>query len=130
MLLIYAITFMFVALTSYSIGVWAERVSGLLKPWHMVLFWLGLGFDISGTTVMSIMSGGFQINIHGVTGVLAIFLMAFRAMWATSVLGRRNKRLRGGSILSASSSAPFGSSPFFGNVHKHGRSALPSATHR
>lgn len=29
------------ALVFYSTGIWAERFSRLLKPWHVVMFWLG-----------------------------------------------------------------------------------------
>ena len=89
--LIYAITFMFLALMCYSTGVWAEKLSGRLKLWHLVFFWTGLIFDTSGTTIMSIISNGFQINIHGVTGLLAILLMIFHAIWATIVLKKGNE---------------------------------------
>jgi len=37
------------ALVCYSIGVWSERISGRLKPWHLLFFWLGLAFDAAGT---------------------------------------------------------------------------------
>ncbi len=93
MLLVTAIIFMVLALTCYSVGVWAEKLSGRLKFWHLLFFWAGLIFDTSGTTLMSIMSKGFEINIHGITGVIAIVLMIFHAVWATIVLTQKNEEL-------------------------------------
>lgn len=61
----------------------------------MVIFWLGLIFDTTGTTLMSkIAENGFQLNFHGVTGLLAILLMVFHAVWATIVVVKDNKKAR------------------------------------
>jgi len=35
---------------------------------------------------MSQLAGGFELNIHGVLGVLAIVIMLVHAAWATTVL--------------------------------------------
>ena len=43
--LITAVVCMLSALTLYTVAIWAERFAGRLKPWHLVLFWLGLIFD-------------------------------------------------------------------------------------
>jgi len=40
------------ALVFYSIGVWSERISGRLKPWHLIFFVLGLVCDTWGTGMM------------------------------------------------------------------------------
>jgi uncharacterized repeat protein (TIGR03987 family) len=80
------------ALVFYSIGVWAERISGRLKPWHLAAFWAGLVFDTWGSTLMLEISGGISFDIHGVTGTLAIVLMLVHAIWATIVLARRDER--------------------------------------
>ena len=93
MLLAYAIIFMFLALICYSTGVWAERLSGKLKLWHLAFFWTGLISDTSGTTIMSIISNGFKVDIHGTTGIIAIVLMVFHSLWATLVLKRGNEKL-------------------------------------
>ena len=37
-----AIVIITLALVFYTIGVWSERVQGILKPWHAVMF--GIGF--------------------------------------------------------------------------------------
>ncbi|MGB3715835.1 MAG: HsmA family protein [Candidatus Promineifilaceae bacterium] len=79
------------ALIFYTIGVWAERFSGRLKPRHLIFFWGGLIFDTTGTGMMMDMAGGLTFDIHGVTGVLAILLMIIHAIWATIVLLRKNE---------------------------------------
>ena len=85
--------FIVLALVCYSIGVWSERISGRLKPWHLLFFWLGLTFDAAGTGMMMEMAGGLTADIHGVTGVAAIVLMIIHAVWATVVLARHNERM-------------------------------------
>jgi uncharacterized repeat protein (TIGR03987 family) len=89
--LLFAIVCMILALTCYSIGVWGEKLSGKLKRWHLVFFWIGLAADTSGTTLMSVISGAFTFSIHGVTGIAAILLMIIHAIWATIVLIRKKK---------------------------------------
>jgi uncharacterized repeat protein (TIGR03987 family) len=81
------------ALVFYSIGVWSERISGQLKPWHLAFFWLGLVFDTWGTGMMMEMAGGLTFDIHGITGVIAILLMLIHAVWATIVLIRKDEKM-------------------------------------
>ncbi len=80
------------ALVFYSIGVWSERFSGRLKPWHLVFFWLGFVCDTWGTGMMLEMAGGLTSDVHGITGVIAIVLMFIHAVWATVVLIRTDER--------------------------------------
>ena len=80
------------ALVFYTIGVWAERLAGRLKAWHLIFFWGGLVFDTTGTAIMMEMAGGIGFDIHGVTGVLAILLMVIHAVWATIVLVRKDEK--------------------------------------
>ena len=79
------------ALVFYSIGVWSERIASRLKVWHLI-FWGGLVFDTVGTGMMLEMAGGIKPDIHSLTGVLAILLMLFHAVWATLVLIRKNEK--------------------------------------
>lgn len=81
------------ALVFYSIGVWAERIAGRLKPWHLAFFYLGLVFDTVGTGMMFDYADGMTLDVHGVTGMLAIVLMLVHAVWATVVLVRRDENL-------------------------------------
>ena len=80
------------ALVFYSIGVWGERISGSLKIWHLVFFWLGFICDTLGTGMMFEMAGGMTFDVHGLTGLLAIVLMLVHAIWATIVLLRKDER--------------------------------------
>lgn len=91
-MLIYAIISITLALIFYTIGVWSEKIQGILKRPHLVIFWIGLIFDTIGTTLMSEIAGGFKLNFHGVTGILAIVLMLFHALWATIVIVRKDQK--------------------------------------
>lgn len=82
---------MLLALVFYTVGVWSERISGRLKPWHLAMFYLGLICDTVGTGMMFDYAGGMTFDIHGVTGVLAIVLMLVHAVWATVVLVRKDE---------------------------------------
>lgn len=90
----FAIVFISLALVFYTIGVWSEKVQGVLKKWHLIIFWLGLVCDTTGTTIMGkIAEGGFLFSFHGITGLLAILLMLFHVVWATIVLARKDKEM-------------------------------------
>jgi uncharacterized repeat protein (TIGR03987 family) len=91
-LLLAAIACMLLALTFYTIGVFAERRQGMLLRWHAIVFWCGFIFDTTGTTIMSKLSGaGFSFNLHGITGAVALFLMIFHACWATVILVKKDR---------------------------------------
>lgn len=93
MLLAKAVTFITAALIFYTIGVFGEKKQGVLKTWHVMIFWVGLICDTLGTSFMGKIAGEmFQFNIHGITGLLAILLMLFHAIWATVVLLKNNIR--------------------------------------
>jgi uncharacterized repeat protein (TIGR03987 family) len=88
LLSISAIVLISLALVFYSIGIWSERFARYLKPWHVVSFWLGLFFDVSGTYAMHLLSTHpFDIlEPHTLTGQLALWLMLTHAVWATYVV--------------------------------------------
>ncbi|KEH85092.1 MULTISPECIES: HsmA family protein [Clostridium] len=88
-----AIVFITLALIFYTIGVFSEKKQGTLKVWHVVVFWCGLVCDTLGTSFMGKIAGSmFEVNIHGITGLLAIILMLFHAIWATIVLVRNSEQ--------------------------------------
>jgi len=94
-MLIYAVISITLALLFYTVGVWSEKKQGELKKWHLVVFWIGLVFDTLGTTIMGKIAGaGFGINFHSVTGLLAILLMLFHALWATVVLKKNDEKAK------------------------------------
>lgn len=93
-MLFIAISFIFAACILYSVGVWAEKISKRLKSWHVVVFWMGLVCDTIGTGAMGKLAGSIiQFNIHGLTGLLAIILMLFHALWATRVMIRKDEEM-------------------------------------
>jgi len=77
------------ALVFYSIGVWSERISRYLKPWHVVMFWIGFAFDVAGTVAMELIRPGFDWwSSHTITGQIALWLMLAHAVWATVTVRR------------------------------------------
>jgi len=89
-----AVSFIVAAFIFYTTGVWAERIKKRLLAWHAVVFWLGFMCDTIGTGAMGKLAGSLiQFNLHGLTGLLAILLMLFHAIWATIVLVRKNEKL-------------------------------------
>ena len=80
------------ALVFYSIGVWSERISGRLKPWHLLFFIFGLVCDTWGTGMMFAFVGGMRFDIHGISGLAAIILMFVHAIWASVVLLRKDEK--------------------------------------
>lgn len=89
-LMVLSTTLITLALLFYSLGVWTERLVRTLKPWHVVAFWTGFLFDVSGTWAMHKMAGGSFImwNPHTLTGQIALWLMLVHATWATVVVNR------------------------------------------
>jgi len=86
------------ALIFYSLGVWSERIARYLKPWHVVAFWIGFMFDISGSWIMHKMSGGplNLLEMHTITGQIALWLMLAHAIWATRVARKGSEEMRRG----------------------------------
>ncbi len=92
---ILASTLISLALIFYSIGVWAERLARYLKPWHVVAFWAGFVFDVSGTLAMhKLADGPFNIlEPHTLTGQIALWLMLAHAIWATWAVKRGSRKM-------------------------------------
>ncbi len=92
--LIVAVTFIFAALGLYTLGVWAEKLGGRLRWWHVLVFYGGVTADTIGTGAMGILAGGIVLfSWHGITGTLALILMVVHAIWATVVLLRKDEKL-------------------------------------
>ncbi len=99
-LLVPAIIFISLALVFYTIGVWGELLSKILKKKHVIIFWCGLVCDFLGTSTMSLIaiSGtdktitSTELLLHKTTGTLAIILMLFHAIWATWVFNRGSEK--------------------------------------
>lgn len=95
-MLIFSTITITLALVFYSVGVWAERFSRMLKKWHVLTFWLGFTFDVTGTTAMHFISDNpFDLSDpHTLTGQIALWLMLAHAIWATRVVKNNNTLLR------------------------------------
>lgn len=94
-MLIFAAIFIALALIFYTVGVWSEKRQGCLKFWHLVIFWIGLVLDTTGTTLMSKIAGGtYKLNVHGITGLVAIVVMLIHVLWATIVLLRNDTEMK------------------------------------
>ena len=87
-ILILSIILINLALIFYSLGVWSERFARYLKLWHVVAFWTGFTFDVSGTLAMhQISDKPFDLlATHTITGQIALWLMLAHAIWATRVV--------------------------------------------
>jgi len=85
-ILMIAIGSMLLAATLYTIAVFGERKAGTLNVRHLALFWLGLIFDTTGTTLMAQIAGGWKWDLHGVVGLAAVVLMLIHSAWATIAL--------------------------------------------
>ncbi len=93
-----SIIFITAALVAYTLGIWAEKFAGRLKPWHAATFTLGLILDATGTFFMSqiAQAGGMRsdgaagalMSVMAITGALALILMALHAGWAIVALIR------------------------------------------
>ena len=94
-MLIYAIISITSALIFYTVGVWGEKVQGELKKWHLFILYIGLILDVLGTSLMSkLAKDGFQLNFHGLTGLLSIFLMLLNVIWATITLIKNDEKTK------------------------------------
>jgi uncharacterized repeat protein (TIGR03987 family) len=91
--LIAAMVTILLAALLYTIAVFSERSAGLLRPWHLLLFWTGFAFDTTGTTLMSVLAGAVRLDIHGLLGAAAILLMLFHSTWATVALRLKQERV-------------------------------------
>ncbi len=96
--MIFSSTLITLALVFYSLGVWSERLARYLKSWHVVAFWTGFLFDVSGTWAMHLIATRpFDIrDIHTLTGQIALWLMLLHAGWATFVARKGSEGSRRG----------------------------------
>lgn len=93
MLLPLAIASIVLALIFYSISVYWEIVKKKFTRKTVGLFWIGFAFDLLGTILMCMISEGFAMDAHAITGVIALTLMGTKAVWS---LVRYQKKLSSG----------------------------------
>lgn len=83
MLLLFGILSVFLALVFYATSLFRELVRKELTLKVLVFFWLGFGFDLAGTILMSLVSEGFSLNVHSILGISALLLMGIKAVWSS-----------------------------------------------
>ncbi len=88
-----AVVGILLAAALYTTATFAERRARILKASHLRLFWSGFVVDVIATTLMTMISGGFSLNLHGVLGVGAILVMLGHSSWATVVLALKQAKL-------------------------------------
>ena len=88
-----AVAGILLAAALYTTATFAERRARVLKASHLRLFWSGFVVDVIATTLMTMISGGFSLNLHGVLGVGAILVMLGHSTWATVVLALKQAKL-------------------------------------
>ena len=95
-MIILSIVLITMALIFYSIGVWSELYTRYLKKWHLIAFWLGFIFDVSGTIAMhNISDNGFDLlEPHTLTGQIALWLMFIHSIWASVVVIKGSDYIR------------------------------------
>ena len=83
------------ALLFYTIGVWWEHINRELRKVHVLFFFMGLLCDITGTSLMAVISSKAAsesssgiMSAHAITGYIAIVLMLLHFTWAVFVLIR------------------------------------------
>lgn len=92
MLLIIAIVSMMFAVTAYTGAVFLEKKAGVIKKGHLYIFGIGLLFDTIGTTSMGAISEGFSLDIHGLTGIVALTLMLIHVVLAVFVYSKGSQK--------------------------------------
>lgn len=95
--LIFAAIAISLALFFYTWGVFGERRHGTLSLKYVLLFWIGLACDTTGTLTMSNIasqSAASGFGVHAITGIVAIVLMLVHALWATFTYKRGSQRAR------------------------------------
>ena len=80
------------ALIVYTIATWAGVIKGVLKKWHLVLFWLGFIADLSATLAIGYVYGGFVQNFHSYIGAAALIAILAQNIAGTMFLKQGNEK--------------------------------------
>ena len=79
----FGIIFILLALISYTVAVWTERITKKIKFWIVLTFGFGLLCDFVGTSIMFYISEHrFSFSFHSVCGYLALVIMLLHLIWA------------------------------------------------
>lgn len=87
-LLLTAVILFTIAMVFYSWGIWAEKLVGRLKHWHVVIFACGVSVDALATILTYIEIGGLVWTPHSIMGFISLGLMTIHFFWAVRVISR------------------------------------------
>ncbi|HXK40590.1 MAG TPA: hypothetical protein VJ046_00580 [Candidatus Paceibacterota bacterium] len=76
-----------VALLLYSFVIWVHKFRKDLSLWMVWLFGIGLAADVSGTVIVCVLAAKSWVwNLHTVSGLLSLIIMATHFAWALCAL--------------------------------------------
>ncbi len=70
------------ALVFYTISIWSEKFTKIIRPWMVVLMAVGFTCDMIGTGMMFFRSNVHHLNIHTICGYAALLIMLIHLLWA------------------------------------------------
>ena len=85
-LLIASVILFTIAMALYTIGVWSERRTKRLKPWHVKTFLCGVTVDMLATALTYKAVGGLVFTPHAIMGFISLGLMIIHVLWAVITL--------------------------------------------
>jgi uncharacterized repeat protein (TIGR03987 family) len=87
-LLLTAVLLFTIAMVFYTWGIWAEKLAGRLKRWHVYMFACGVSVDVLATISSYIVVGGLVWTPHSIMGFISLGLMMIHFVWAIRVIER------------------------------------------
>ena len=75
----------------YTISIFSERKRKKIELWMVVIFAVALVCDLSGTTVMALIAGKINFNLHSLCGYFALMIMAGHLILAIFALKQKYK---------------------------------------
>jgi len=90
--LLIAVISIFLAAIVYTIVIFAQRKSGVVKPWHLILLCLGVVYDTTSTVLMSKLAKS-PFTAHGIAGYAANGLMVLLTIFAGVILFKKDEKL-------------------------------------
>jgi heme A synthase len=94
------VLFASIALVFYSMFFWKTRTIKELNRSNCIIQTIGLGFDISGTTLMIIGSKNIPLTVHGILGYSALLAMVAETILIWRVHITKNEKKKGINIYS------------------------------
>ena len=86
-----AILIMLAALL-YTVSIWSDKLSKTgLRLWMVVIFGTAFACDLIGTALMGQTAEAIKLNIHSISGYLALLIMSLHFFWAIMATLKQGK---------------------------------------